>query len=152
MQNQEEMGLSAKKHWQRWEILKPEQRWGRVRVMVVWFVQDNGGDCETALPAVWLIKGGQALTSSPSSPPGMHISESLSDWSHACSGHLQEKKKKRKWESHFKFTFATLGSVMVKCAASHFTNLSLLPPPIYAQRLHAINFMSHNASVASLFQ
>lgn len=36
------------------------------------------------------------LTSSPSSPQGMRISESLCGWSRACSEHLQEKRQKKK--------------------------------------------------------
>lgn len=82
-----------KNHWQGWEIF--EIRFTMQATWVVLFVLS----CETIVSIVKLFAvqvlrgGGSALTSSPSSPPGMHISEILSCWSHACSEHLQEKKQ-----------------------------------------------------------
>ena len=143
-----------KNHWQGWEI--SEIRFSTQATWVVLFVLSSKTIVNIVkLFAVRVMQGGSALTSSPSSPPGMHISESLSCWSHACSEHLQEKKQhsgqKLRLYTYIKSQeFSTLRRVTVtKYAVSHITNLSF-PPHLCSTPSH--NLMLHNASVASLLQ
>lgn len=79
-----------------WDLKKHTDRGLCCMVCVV--MQDNCEDCVKlhSQQQYSMSDGrGSALTSSPSSPPGMHISGSLSGWSHACSEHLQEEKQRQ---------------------------------------------------------